>query len=187
MTTMRREIEQDYFHWLCEMVHIDQEERSYWLVAKDLHRLPFIAEIDRDENRALDGMDLRQQFLESEWYPESAYIDGECSVFEMLIALAQRIDFQTSDAYSENENSDRTAYWFWEMMDNLGLIPFDDESYVDLDGQTYVERIIDDFVKREYDFNGVGGIFPLKHAEQDQRDVEIWYQMSAYLYEREAG
>ena len=72
-------------------------------------------------------------------------------------------------------------------MDNLGLVPFDDESYVDLDGQTYVERIIDDFVKREYDFNGVGGIFPLKHAEQDQRDVEIWYQMSAYLYEREAG
>ena len=185
--TVRHEIEQDYFHWLCEMVHINQEERTYKLVAKDLHRMAFIPVISRDENRALDGLNLRDQYLESEWYPNGTYIDGECSVFEMLIALAQRIDFQTSDAYSENDGTDRTAYWFWEMMDNLGLIAFDDDSYVDLDGQTYVERIVDDFIDREYDFNGNGGIFPLKHAEQDQRDVEIWYQMSAYLYEKEMG
>jgi len=104
------------------------------------------------------------------------------------VALAQRMDFETTGAYDENSvGSDRTAYWFWEMMDNLGLTAYDDDSYVDLDGTTYVEQIIDEFVNREYDYDGTGGIFPLKHAEKDQRNVEIWYQMSAYLYEHGEG
>lgn len=178
-------IEQDYFHWLCELVHIDQEDTSWWLVAKDLHRKIFYPIIDRDENRALDGLELRERFLEDEWYMDRECIEGECSVLEMLVALAQRMDFETGNAYETNGNEDRTAYWFWEMMENLGLIHFDDESYVELDGQTYVDDIIDEFVERKYEYNGRGGLFPLRYADRDQRDVEIWYQMSSYLYEHD--
>jgi hypothetical protein len=31
----------------------------------------------------------------------------------------------------------------------------------------------------------VGGFFPLTHPNDDQRKVEIWYQMNAYLDELE--
>ena len=186
MTRRHDELNYEYFQWLCDMVHIEQERTSWKLVAKDLHRMIFVPLIERDENRALDGLDLRDQFIESEWYNQRDEIEGECTVFEMLVALAQRMDFETTGAYDENSmGSDRTAYWFWEMTDNLGLTAYDDDSYVDLDGTTYVEQIIDEFVNREYDYDGTGGIFPLKHAEKDQRNVEIWYQMSAYLYENE--
>ena len=178
------DIDQDYFHWLCELVHIDQEHASWWLVAKDLHRREFVPMLDRDENRAMDGFALRERFLDGERYSLRDHIDGECSVLEMLVALAQRMDFETSDAYSEDSN-DRTAYWFWEMLDNLGLTAFDDDSYVELEGQTYVDKIIDDFVERRYDYDGEGGIFPLRYADRDQRRVELWYQMSAYLCEHE--
>ena len=177
------DIDQDYFHWLCEMVHIDQENASWWLVAKDLYNHEFIAIVDRDENRALDAFALRERFLEDEGYSEDDYVDGYCNVLEMLIALAQRMDFETSDAYEDA--SDKTAYWFWEMLDNLGLTAFDDDSYVELEGQTYVDKIIDDFVERQYDYDGEGGIFPMKNCKRDQRDVELWYQMSAYLCEHE--
>lgn len=177
------DLQQDYFHWLCEMVHIDQEERSYWLIAKDLHNRIFTPIIERDENRAMDGLELRDQFLENEWYSRGGEFENdECTVLEMLVALAQRMDFEMNNA---DDDYDRTAYWFWEMIDNLGLTDFDDESYIDLDGQTYVDKIIDDFVERNYDYNGAGGIFPLRYCDRDQRNVEIWYQMSAYLYERE--
>lgn len=183
MTRYSYSVEQDYFHWLCEMVHIDHGNGSWWLVAKDLHRHKFVPYLDRDENRALDGLSLREQFLESEWFTTRNLLDGDCSVLEMLIALAQRMDFETSDVYEGCE--DKTAYWFWEMLDNLGLTAFDDESYVELEGQTYVDQIIDKFVDREYRYDGEGGIFPLNHSNRDQRNVELWYQMSAYLCEHE--
>ena len=42
---------------------------------------------------------------------------------------------------------------------------------------------LDGFINRQYEANGEGGLFPLKGVCEDQREVEIWYQMNAYLYE----
>lgn len=178
-------LEADYFHWLCEMVHTDQEERSYWILMKDLYKRKFYPIVDHDENRAMDGMELREQYLSSIGFVKYYDIPGDCTVLEMLIGLAQRMDFETSDPLDENY-CDRTAFWFWEMLDNLGLIEFDDESYVELEGQIYVDAIVDELLERRYSPNGAGGLFPLQRARQDQRKVELWYQMCAYLAENEA-
>lgn len=183
------DVEQDYFNWLCNKVHIDQEDKAYWLVAKDLHRKKFYSLIEHDENRGYDGIELREDYISDNEYEledREVDLDSECTVFEMLIALAQRIDFETSDPYDLMDRTDRTAFWFWEMMDNLGLTEFDDDSYVELDGQIYVDRIIDDFLERKYSRSGSGGLFPLKSSRRDQRKVEIWYQMGEYLSERKA-
>jgi hypothetical protein len=40
-------------------------------------------------------------------------------------------------------------------------------------------------IYRNYSPSGRGGLFPLRHPDEDQRGVEIWYQMAAYLYEQE--
>ena len=183
-TSYAIDTEQDYFNWLCDLVHIDQIERTYWILAKDLHNKTFVALIDHDENRASDGIELREEYMRDIGY--SGYLDMklECSVFEMLIGLARRMDFETSDPNDPYDTSDSTAYWFWEMIENLGLIEFDDDSYIDLEGQTYVDWILDGFINRQYDSDGNGGIFPLNGVCEDQRKVEIWYQMSAYLMER---
>ena len=37
--------------------------------------------------------------------------------------------------------------------------------------------------ERSYAFDGYGGLFPLRKPHQDQRNIEIWYQMQAYLME----
>lgn len=177
------DIERDYFNWLCELVHIDQIERSYWLLAKDMHRKEFIAYIDHDENRASDGIELREEYLRTVDYNGYLDMDRKCSVFEMLVALAQRMDFETTDPNDWHDTGDTTSYWFWEMIENLGLMEFDDSSYVELEGQTYVDWILDGFINRQYEANGEGGLFPLKGVCEDQREVEIWYQMNAYLYE----
>ena len=113
------DIDQDYFAWLCEMVHIDQMERSYLNLAKDLHYRKFYALVNHDENRASDGIALRELYLREINYPKYVTIDGDCSVLEMLIALAERIDYETCDPYDTNGPKYRTTYWFWEMIDNL--------------------------------------------------------------------
>lgn len=177
------DVNQDYFRWLCDIVHIDQGDRSYWILAKDLHQKEFYSLIAHDENRASDGLELREEYLGSVGYPKYVDIGGECSVFEMLIALARRMDFETSDPYDVHDSTDRTSYWFWEMIDNLGLLPFSDDSYVEYGGMTQVDSILDIFLERGYKWNGQGGLFPLSMASEDQRDVEIWYQMAAYLNE----
>lgn len=179
------DIKQDYFEWLCEIVHADQYDRSWRILMRDLHRKKFYAVMPNDENRAGDGIELREEYLREIWYPKYADLGDECTVLEMLIGLAQRIDYELKDPY-DDQQKDNTAKWFWEMLDNLGLTRFDDESYAEKHGLVYVNDIINTFLKRKYKRNGEGGLFPLIRSNKDQRHIEIWYQMSAYLEQKEA-
>lgn len=184
--SMNFDVNQDYFHWLCEQVMIEQEDRAYWLLAKDLHRMPFYSLVPHDENRAMDGVTLREDYLSEINCPKYVRLDlEECTLLEMLVALARRMNYETEDAHRE---VDHTAKWFWEMMDNLGLSEFDDDNYVrDGEGLLQVDDILERLVERGYSRNGEGGLFPLRRPDCDQRKAEIWYQMNAYLMERDAG
>ena len=185
-------VEQDYFHWLCEMVNIEQEGKCYWNLAWTLHKIAFYPLIEHDENRAYDGVELREVYLREVNYPECIEIDGDCSVFEMLIALSRRMEFETTDPYNgdienytDSDLNDRTSYWFWEILKNLGLDKYSDEDYYYFGGQHEVYEIVDYMLSRSYSWNGEGGMFPLNNPTCDQRGVEIWYQMCAYLYDHE--
>lgn len=184
---MSFDISQDYFDWLCELIHADQIDRSWWLLMKDLYKMPFYSRVQHDDNREGDGLELREEYeRDCPYFEYAEYLgDKDCSVLEMLIALARRINYELIDPYDEmDEKVDRTAYWFWEMIDNLGLMMFDDESYVEYGGFKHVDEIVYRLLEREYDYDGEGGLFPLDNPHEDQRDVEIWYQACAYLAER---
>ena len=46
-----------------------------------------------------------------------------------------------------------------------------------------IDDILDTLIWRTYEYDGIGGFFPLTNAEEDQTKVEIWYQMAAYINE----
>lgn len=177
--------DQDYFRWLCEMIGVDEGDRSWRILAKTLHEIPFFSIVEHDDNRGYDGMELREEYLRTTNYPKYLTLDGECSVFEMLVALARRMSFESCDPYHSVDDDEDTDKWFHELIQNLGLDEFDDENFYDLEGDWKVEKIIDQMLNRRYMTNGVGGLFPLKQPKEDQRDVEIWGQMCAYLTEKE--
>lgn len=177
------EIRQDYFQWLSEMMHVETGVASYWLLFHDLHSIPFVSLVDHDDNRAADGIALRERYFDEMGYWNYEALDGPCSVLEMMIALAEAMDFEMSDAVDDIR---QPAKYFWEMLENLDLIKYSDDAYVHLDGLYNVKGIVDDFLNRNYMANGRGGLFPLKHTSTDQRDVEIWYQMAGYLRENYA-
>ena len=174
----RNDIQEDYFNWMYSMMCDGRfaESISYKMLFKKLMRTEFTWKIDMDENRAGDGIELRHIFILQCNYPEyyETYLDGPCSVLEMIVALAIRIE---RDIMDNPDKGDRTTQWFWMMLNNLGISSMDDDYYDEKSVSNRIRR----FLNREYSRNGKGGLFFIRNCEEDLTTVEIWYQMCWYL------
>lgn len=170
-------IEERYFNWLYEQVasvEASSPSLRFYGLFRMLHRIKFEWYILGDDNRAEDGEDLRVEFLNifreempHEWYRL------ECSVLECLIALARRAEFQTMTSSRE---------WFWMFIKNLGLKQFSDNQIL---LKSDIKYKVSTFLGRSYDPSGEGGLFPLESPREDQRTLQLWDQLSAYLAENE--
>jgi len=171
-----------YFDFLCDIVWEntpDADESYEILLLRQLHETPFYPLVLNDENRASDGLDIRDAYFDGERGGLQAPLRGECTMLEMLIGLSYRLESLT--AQSRWEKTPRE--WFWVLVDNLGL---DYRSNRGLSRAEYCARIVSVchlFLERQYESDGNGGLFPLKTPGNDQKRVEIWYQMSAFIIE----
>ena len=171
-----------YLEWLYShigSVNSRNPERSYWKLALKLYTTPFKALIINDSNRSEDGKELRSLFLDQREYPLSEFekelfMDLDCSMLEMLIALSDRVAFQTDE---------RLEGWFWRFMHNLGCFERYSDDLYEISIEEEVEEALTRVIRRTYSADGTGGLFPLRQAEHDQRKIELWYQMSAYILE----
>ena len=178
---MRRGISNEYFDWLYDLACDDlySSRISYRRLLSHLHDTEFKIVIPRDENRAFDGIDLRRRFALYQGYDDSydivlSMLSGPCSVFEMIMALAIRCEENFMD---DPSRGNRTQQWFWGMIRNLGLGSMTDDRF---DERT-VKKTIEIFLNREYEPDGRGGLFTIRHRREDLRNVEIWYQLCWYL------
>lgn len=175
---MNTPLDDQYLEWLYEQVgrQGSVRRRTHWKLLKQLYATEFEWMVPNDDNRVEDGRELRYEFVTAARLPrvEASWMGLGCSVLEMLIALSRRLSFE-----AEGEPRD----WFWTLMANLDLDQYNDAEY---DGFiTEIDKKLRRLVMRQYRRDGKGGLFPLNHPEKDQRDVEIWYQLSAYLIENE--
>lgn len=169
-----------YLDWLMkDRLHLtDKEIKNYISLFNVLFEIDFVWIHPLDENRASDGLVLRSDFE----YETGLYITGlgpKCTVFEMLAALAIRCENQLMRNLFLG---DRTAKWFFMMLDNLRLSDFDNRHWTS-HSKEHIESIVDSFLKRKYNKNGVGGAFPLKHSQKNQSNEQIWDQLMAYINE----
>lgn len=173
-------INDGYFEWLFNLVCNNRfsKEISYRKLLINLHYTEFTYLIPRDKNRAEDGINLRHRFIlmngYEDWYDSvMEYLDGPCSVLEMMIALAIKCE----EIMDDPKVGDRTGQWFWGMIVNLGLGAMTD----DLFDEENVDDKIRTFLNRDYEPDGTGGLFTNRYCGADLRGVEIWYQMCWYL------
>ena len=174
-------IDEMYFNWLYSKVASTDNPTpslTYYTLLHALHTTEFVVLMTGDDNRAVDGLDLRREFMREAMLPEeppelSRHIP--CSVLEMLIAFSYRTNFDIE------EKSPRE--WFWVFLDNLGMADLSDSR------PNIVERIygtLERFVWRQYSFSGKGGgLFPLKQPREDQTKIELYYQFCAWLVEHQ--
>ena len=173
----KRELNEEYFNWMFQLVFANEKRRSYRKLLKYLNSVEFTYILDFDSNRAEDGMDLRYRFGYEHDYNGpmiAAYLDDRpCSVLEMMVALANRCEEQIMD---DPHAGCRRGQWFFSMLASLGLSGMNDENFVKSDAEEIVSR----FLSRQYARNGEGGLFTV-NSRHDMRNVEIWYQLNWYL------
>jgi len=176
----KNELNNEYFEWMCQLVCDEKYPKrlSYRKLLTYLNGVEFIYTIGLDENRYVDGIDLRYRFAYERSYDDSlitAYLDDHpCSVLEMMVALALRCEEHIMDDPYEGN---RMGQWFWSMIVNLGLDSMNDNAF----DERYVHDVVLRLLNREYKRNGEGGLFTVDHCKYDLRSVEIWYQMCWYL------
>lgn len=176
---LAKPLDETYLQWLYRQVADPAERRasrSYWNLLRQMYTHEFVWLIPNDDNRVEDGRALRREFVSAMGYRsvDRNWLELGCSTLEVLIALSRWLSFEAD----EGEPAD----WFWHMMRNLGLNVWNDRRHIPVED---VEDVLDRLMWRQYEPTGEGGLFPLSYPSEDQRKVEIWYQLNAYLIEHD--
>lgn len=174
---------QEYFDWMLRKVCESKEQAdSYHLLLNTLYEKDFVWSFSQpmDENRQVDGEELRYTFGREMDYPDpmiASLLDVRpCSMLEMMVALAIKCEERFA---FDPDVGNRTSVWFWEMIDSLGLSKMTDDQF----DFSYTDRCITNFLNHSYKPNGEGSLFTVKRPVKDMRNVDIWYQMCYYLNE----
>ena len=158
------------------MIDFDAHE-NYSQLLEYLHNTNFIWTLQGDDNRAEDGKALRNRFIDQTDYLDyDILISRPCSVLEMMIAFAERIDVDIMDnAYS-------ISYWFWLMIEKLELNACINGDF-DVD---YVEKVLNSWMNRKKCTNKSGiktGYICQLFGKNYHIGEELWFQMQAFINE----
>lgn len=168
MTNVNAPIDESYFVWLIGQTVYDGTTPLTDAVYRVLYKTPFVYSVANDYNRAWEGTSLRYEYLDRFSYIRtirlSAWLELECSILEMLVALSLRAAYQSGH---------EPSWWFSIFTTNLGITK----------SPSRTVKTLKVFNSRQYDSDGYGGLFPLNNPDSDQREMELWYQMGAYILE----
>ena len=170
---MTSPLDELYLQWLYRQFadpEITDASRTYWNLTRCLYAIEFIWIVPNDDNRIEDGRYLRTEFIDD---LELSDVDPDwlklgCSMLELLVGISRRMSFLAEE---------EPAFWFWHLISNLEL-HINDRRYFP---SGYAEEVLNRVIFRTFDRNGIGGIFPLENPCCDQREAEMWHQLSSYV------
>lgn len=167
-------LEKQYYPWL--VTKLGSRRMKYKKLLKELHNEDFLSTVPLDQNREVDGVNLRRDFAD-ETGIDMEFLnlynrDHNASVLEVMVALSARIENIMAD--DETDKSDR---WFWSMVLSMGLDKYTDDNF----DVKKVKAAIQKLINRDYSADGKGGLFYIPGFKGDLREKELWYQAMAYL------
>lgn len=182
-----------YFNFLCYKVNGGFKTLDHRILMDILFQQKFyVSGPPADMNRYSDGLSLREEA--SNHIPAVAIPrkQHECSVLEVLVALACRLDTITYD----HTNGHHPERFFFAMLQNMGLMDHTDDlemrmypissnrPYINPEKEAKVRDILLTWLDRRYDENGQHGcpfILGRNKNHIDMRQIEIWAQAQAWL------
>lgn len=182
-----RKKKNDYFEFLYDMGFADGDHRE---LALYLNSIPFEWSLDADENRMHDGLAMRREFVDiadennlrydgrHEKFDISDVLEGDCcTMLEFFVGFAYRL---IRDMFSDELISVRELVE--KMLRNLDIWKYDDEYFDSIEKEEveeYIDEKLDDWIDRNYDFDGSrGGIFVIPECRDDLAKTEMWIQAS---------
>lgn len=174
-----KELGEKYFAWLYHLMLGERLENGYWELMHQLFNTRFYWLIPNDDNRAEDGKMFRNSFAIEKFGTFVEWYHQDCSVFEMLCGLAERME----DVLENPMKPSTSTQWLMLLIKNLGLDTCTDDKF-GVYQKHLVDQKINILLERRYKPDGCGGLFPLVGTRaKDQRKVEIWYQLMKYIDE----
>lgn len=178
---MKDKIEKQYYNWLIARCY---KPKIYSELYRHMYHTKFDYILDLDGNRVSDGEQLRYKFGKVAGIDDftiQRYLDYKaCSVLEMIVALALRLEI----TYMYDSNSDEHSdYWIRDMLISLGLEYATNTRY----NYEQIDDILYRFMDRDFEYNGAGGLATVNDPPQDMRNVEIWCQMMWYIGDLRKG
>ena len=167
------QFELNYYTWLTSLVGMQHHTK----LLQELYLTPFIWKLPMDQNRADDGLELRYRYgysigMSKEDRDHLMQI-RPCSVLEVMAALALRCE----EEYMHSGDDTTTQRWFYHMIASLGLIGMNDVKF----DTAYVQEKLNKMMERDFLPNGLGSLFFIPNYTEDLRNVDMWYQMLAFL------
>lgn len=167
-STMNESLGKAYFRWLKRQVANPRDGKTFNGLLEQLHHREFDWHVPNDDNRVVDALDLRREFL-----GEGHHISRHgVSTLEIVVALSRRLEFQAGG---------KAKTWAWQLIENLDLHHMSDP--LTKKRKELIEEILDALIWRTYDRDGTGGFFPRAWPQEDQTKLELWYQMAGYVNE----
>lgn len=174
-------VEDLYFKWLSTLAFPNERiQENYSELLNTLYETQYIWDkaTPLDENRYIDGLDLRESFsykLKIPKYIVSDSIKGPCSMLEMVCALGVRIDNDIMATYYTGY--DHGYFWIQKMLKNLDILQYDNSNW----DRRIVEEKLLAFNQKRYSEEGFGGLFYIPDSEKNMRLLNIWDQMCYYI------
>ena len=184
----------EYFEWLVSKVTSpavpdDTQARIVLQVLRDI-RIQGLPMAD-DAPRLEDGKQLRTNFIDDTGLSVHSYDDalkpesGFCTVLELLIALAIRMDDIMRDPVDQCSS---VPSCFWEMVSTMVGQPFYPCSYwsfsADMSTAAVVAESSMKFLGRQYDPTGYNGNIFIDVSGVDLRAIDIWAQACRFMSAR---
>lgn len=177
-------LREEYLSWLNSQLRDEHgdPEKTYRGLLVLMFETPFgwVDAIPLDENRVVDGKDLRMEFAHICGGSNRRQLKiaddllnlGQVSFLEVLIALSRHLAFVAGG---------EAPGWAWQLMCNLELHRLSDPFTRPKERKAH--EIMNTVISRTYAPDGTGGFFPLAWPDGDQTRVELWYQLNAYAEE----
>lgn len=177
MSRRSDELKAAYLRWLePQLKDKTDSDKSFWDLLNLMFETSFgwLDNVPMDENRAVDGTDLRVDFAHSIGRNPATMKDewGPCTFAEVLIGLSRRMAFVAGGS---------APGWAWQLLQNLEMHRLSDP--LTPARTRRAQEIMDRVIQRTYNEDGTGGFFPLAWPQEDQRSVELWYQLNSYVEE----
>lgn len=193
-------IKEAYFDYIYTISGLGVNDKNESLSKREfgnlLNEIQFTFVNPKDDSRAADGTALRYSFamtmrdayfseIDFDEYKECVKkaLNGPCSVLEMMVALAQKIENIAADP----DYPDRTSMWINKMICSLGITGYQ-HSYIQKhpEWKETVRGVVEKANNREYEPNGKGGYFHIipnteEEKNVDVRELTIWNQAMMYL------
>ena len=175
----------DYYEWLIDLIRppkgIYTPINQHGMLLFELWKREFVwfDAYEGEEARAMDGKTLRDQFLMACDKTPDAVPQGPCTVLEMLIAFALRIDTQVHDWRIGN----RPWEWVEMFIENLGFNDLIDSDINPIRDAGYINARLETWMSHQLGHNGEGGLFRFTQRILTINDMDNWAQMNRWIIE----